>query len=238
MGRTTSEAQLCRRLITVAESLGWTAYPETGGWDVLLVAGKQVKRVEAGTQIGVEAKVRANVPVLAQARKRSMYRRGPDYISILVHKAGREFRWLATDLGFAVWTRATLDNVAAGRVRWCGLPLERRTTAPEREWLPPIVPKDVVAGAPAPSSLTPWRVAALRVCNALDDGDELTRADIRKMGCDPKYFTVYGCAVPTGRKRGRAELLRKGDHPRRWPAIGWEREAQALRERQEEAIGA
>lgn len=43
-----TEAELCLAFSEVATAAGWTVYPETGGWDQLLVNA-------AGEQIGVQA---------------------------------------------------------------------------------------------------------------------------------------------------------------------------------------
>ncbi|TIU81425.1 MAG: hypothetical protein E5W01_20510, partial [Mesorhizobium sp.] len=55
-----SEAALCAAFIARLPK-DWTAYPETAGFDILLVRGAD------GAQIGVEAKMTLNAKVLMQA---------------------------------------------------------------------------------------------------------------------------------------------------------------------------
>jgi hypothetical protein len=53
-----SEKRLCDNLISEAEKRNFIAYPEQGNWDIVLVRNK--------IQIGVQAKLRPNLKVLAQ----------------------------------------------------------------------------------------------------------------------------------------------------------------------------
>jgi hypothetical protein len=61
-----SEAALCEAYVTAIstghykQGKGWTIYPETSGWDLLLVRGD-------GVQIGIEAKLALNPLVVSQA---------------------------------------------------------------------------------------------------------------------------------------------------------------------------
>lgn len=87
----TSEAELCLAFAAECRQHGWTIYPESQGWDMLLVRGK--------TQVGVQAKLQANIQVLLQAlpdvirEGLSKPTRGPQYRLVLVGGfVGRTFR--------------------------------------------------------------------------------------------------------------------------------------------------
>jgi hypothetical protein len=78
-----TETDLCRAFLDGLPP-DWTAYPETAGWDVLLVRN--------GVQVGIQAKLRANQEVLLQAlptlriwRERQRIS-GPRYRGILVER--------------------------------------------------------------------------------------------------------------------------------------------------------
>ena len=76
-----TEAELCAAFIAALPK-EWTAYPETGGFDILL------SRNADGFQIGVEAKLRLNAKVICQAAEEVGYsyvdRPGPDCRAVLI----------------------------------------------------------------------------------------------------------------------------------------------------------
>ncbi|CTQ67183.1 hypothetical protein [Roseibium alexandrii] len=80
------EADLCSLFIKCLPR-GWTAYPETGGFDILL------SRDSDGFQIGVEAKLRLNAKVIQQAMEGRSWSRvagpGPDCRAVLVPSDAR-----------------------------------------------------------------------------------------------------------------------------------------------------
>lgn len=88
------EQALCYDFIDEAQLLGWKVYPEypDSTFDLFLVAeeGCTTVGVKPGTQIGVQAKMSANLDLLRQmlaASRRKKY--GPDYIVALVPGAPR-----------------------------------------------------------------------------------------------------------------------------------------------------
>jgi hypothetical protein len=200
-----SERTLCDVLRDAARKAGWTFYPETGGWDALLV-------LEDETQIGVQAKLRANVDVLAQAIVPAR-QVGPDVHVVLVPSCSRAFRDVAETLGIGV----LIGDVLRGEhARVAGDPsyLERviskapRTThLPGRCWLPPFVP-DGPAGVPAPRAVSQWRVAAARLCAELRKGYEPTNEEIRKLGMSPS--TWYQWLDPVAGTKPRRYAPRPG----------------------------
>ena len=213
-----TEAELCQAFRDRVQKLGWIVYPETGGFDMLLVAtGKTGSLgVKPDDQVGVEAKLRGNVKVLAQAYPGLGYS-GPKFVGVLIPKASQEFRHIACLLKLNVWTA----NDYAGLPLHTNHPLDTRTPC----WLPPVVPRHA-AGLPSPQSLTPWKVKAIQLCNLLDTGALVTRKEIHDLNLDPRLWIDMKWIVETDEKRGRSSLLKKADDPGpKWPSTGFEVEA-------------
>src|SRR4028119_817912 len=99
----TRKADLCAAFMAVLPE-GWVAYPETGGFDLLLV------RAADGLQIGVEAKLRLNAKVIRQAcepsRPDQLTGPNPDCRAVLVPQgaAGADLIELCRLLGLTVTT--------------------------------------------------------------------------------------------------------------------------------------
>jgi hypothetical protein len=194
--RFATEAELCTAFADECEACGWTIYPETADWDLLLV--------RRGIQVGVQAKLVANLEVLLQASpklppyhpSKSMWqdRRGPQYRLVLVggftgrtvnaRRANRcQFVELAAHLrllvatppnhSFQSWVHQDHLNQ---RQRWVSEGPQRgpldwrwyRWGQMKPEKLPAVIP-DVAAGVPSPEKVTPWSIAAVlleRRCEA------------------------------------------------------------------------
>lgn len=189
-----TEAELCAVFIDwVKRQEGWTAYPETEAWDILLA------HVD-GTQIGVQAKLRFNMKVLQQAVGTwyAWDRVGPDFRAILVPDyAAGESQSICRPLGLMVFRERYHGE-------WRGqksIDFEPRISGPhayqtwhywnpaERLKLPAYVP-DVIAGAPAPSQLTEWKIKALRICAVLELRGYVTRADFSHYNIDHRRWTA------------------------------------------------
>lgn len=230
------EAELCEALMKRARKEGWLVYPETADFDILLVATAKTKAVResrhylgtinAGDMIGVEAKLSANVHVLAQAIDRGFASRtatGPDFRVALVKKAPRAFRDVARALGVGVWTLKTCDD-------WRTLhPGSKRWEPKRRPTLPEIIPSGP-AGMPAPRRLTPWRIKALKLCLRLELIGFITSADFRELRLDRRIW-VERWLQPDGKvgrlTRYRAKPTARTDYPTR----GFEVELEALRKK-------
>jgi hypothetical protein len=209
-----TEAELCDRFAVLAREDGWTVYPETGGWDLLLVASDQPRefgrddmewfRVETGTQIGIEAKKRPNFPVISQALKYWSWTEtteGPDYRAVLVPEQIDGFAEVALACGIGVYDLRDLEarseyngrrkkRVTIGRMKpW---PYMRRC------WLPESVP-NLPAGVPAPRQMTRWKEAAMKVCETLRQRGYLTSSDFRLNGISVSTW-VDRWIVSTGEK--------------------------------------
>lgn len=197
-----SEAALCEVLRAAALADGWQPYPEQGGWDLLLV-------LPAGLQVGVQAKLRPNVDVLAQALL-GEGQPGPEVHAALVPSCSLAFREVARALGVLVLEAADLDATrwASGK-RTAHLPelvagaqLHRHR---ERHWLPPFVPQ-LPAGVPGPRRVTPWQVGAARLCAMLRERGE--------QGVLVSELRELGLAASTWQRRWLRRV--PGSRPSRW----------------------
>jgi hypothetical protein len=222
-----TEAALCQAfLLWVSDE--WIAYPETAGFDIVLV-----HRV-GGWQIGVEAKKSLNAKVITQAMggRRGC---GPDFRAVLVGKASPEMCEIARRLGLTVIAprgrqRARMMVQRDGFFGWepmqgpiapeftPDLPEAEAVTKIETWWgswwretwfdhfperrcpLPEYVP-EVAAGVPAPMVLSDWKIKAMRVCVWVERTGEITRAHFRALGLDPSRW-MNGIWLKQGAKRG------------------------------------
>lgn len=219
---TGSEADLCQAFIEQFNALqGWTCYPETAGFDILVVH-------ETGWQIGVEAKLKLNAKVADQILPgdwESQYGSpGPDHRLVIVGditEASLGIQRLLEMCGVAV-LRPHMNRRPKPGVRfeyehypdfnlrdWLrqGTPWRKHLfdwNPPERCKVPVVVP-DVPAGVPSPLRLTPWKEAALKVLIQLRQQGYITA----------KQITAHGIS-PTAWTRGGTAWLKKGDVPGQW----------------------
>jgi hypothetical protein len=222
-----SEAALCESFAASARADGWTVYPETSGWDLLLV--------KDGVQVGVQAKLRPNLDVLAQAIGDGWATAGPHYAAVLVPGDIRRdsFERVAKACGLIVieprWGRAkpNADGTAALVASWARFAnlLERATPlhfdAPA--WTPPDVP-DLPAGVPCPVQLTAWKYQALRLLARIEVRGYATGADFKEIGLSRSRW-YHDWLVPVGDHRPmrwvRAPGVRLADaqHPAEFAAL-------------------
>lgn len=225
-----SESALCEVLRTVTKELGWLAYPETSGWDLILV------RPLDGLQVGVQAKLRANLDVLHQALPPRPMKMGPDIRAVLVPEATERgaFAEIAERLQLAVLDGGILRGDLS---RWYGYDgvhvaetvqgaryLERTIEhAPvhvvsKRCWLPPYVP-DTPAGVPSPVSVSPWRVSAAKFCAEIRTGLKPTKKEIEERGMS--FSTWRQWLDPIEGTRPRQYQLRSGTYlpDTEWPDV-------------------
>lgn len=216
---------------------GWTRYPETAGWDLLL------SHDETGIQVGIEAKLSLNAKVLLQALPAHRWAAeiGPDYRAVLVPADACQIgtAGLAAQLGVKVikisaeevWGRSD-----APTMQWrCDVKLPDENCRysncewwpwlpAESEKLPEYVP-DCIAGAPSPVALTLWKIKAIRLMILLERNGSVTRKDMKALDISSSRWTApyHGFLVP-GPDRGgwiagpRTPDLR-AQHPRNWAEI-------------------
>lgn len=219
-----TEAALCQAFLRGLPS-DWIAYPETGGWDILLV-----HRV-GGWQIGVEAKLTLNAKVIEQAIRGEGYGlSGPDFRALLVGRIVAENAVIARALGLTVISPKYIQKVPEywqDRVPHGPKVPEFSPSLPEakvlerigewwdrwdqdREWfdrfptervaLPDYLP-EVAAGVPSPMILSDWKIKAMRVCVWVEKHGSITRAIFRDLGIDPSRW-MNGVWLEAGAERG------------------------------------
>lgn len=191
-----SEADMCADFIS-AVGKEWTAYAETCGWDILL------SRNSDGFQIGIQAKLKLNAQVIAQAIERnrgwSAEQPGPDYRAVLVpfDRTGH-FEAIAAYIGITIIrVRPRQDRygprfypkLPAGTHAYFDAWHEQITL--RRHPLPEYIP-DVRAGASAPLRLTPWKIAGIKIAVTLEIRGFVTRADFKAHGIDHRRWIAAG----------------------------------------------
>jgi hypothetical protein len=219
-----TEAELCAAFIPWAEKQGWRAYPETAGWDILLVRGD-------GYQIGVQAKLRLNAEVVVQAMEDRYRPWGPDFRAVLVPSPANgaltsicaalkittvQFsieRWKS---GPRPFVRPDLPKIGEQHFEWNDwhelCPAERCT-------VPEYVP-DVAAGAKSPVQLTDWKIRAIRLAVLLKRNGAVTRQDFKHLGLDHRRFTDFWLErTPNGFVNGGSFPDFQKMHPRNYAEI-------------------
>lgn len=197
-----SEAAMCKRFLSALPD-EWVSYPETAGWDILLV------RKLDGFQLGIQAKLKLNAHVISQSLEEygvwSVDRPGPDCRAVLVPWDQMGFDLICNYIGLAV-IRVKPEEKPSGwgyvnkTVFSPELPGDghRDNRNPWHEWapmsrhrLPDYVP-DVVAGAPSPLQLTTWKIAALKLTVLLEKQGYLLRSDFKHIGIDHRRWLPSG----------------------------------------------
>jgi hypothetical protein len=194
----TKEADLCAAFIAALPP-GWTPYPETQGWDILLV------RDEDGYQIGIQAKLKLNTDVINQTIEQSRYMidaTGPDCRAVLV--PADETNGLVSVCGYIGVTIIRITNPEQDRYRHYAfkfeprLPNEKQTYTLEdwhemphrfRHKLPDYVP-DVIAGASAPTQLSEWKIGAIKIVVTLEKRGHVTRNDFKHFRIDHRRWVA------------------------------------------------
>lgn len=203
----------------------WTVYPETAGWDLLLVHTD-------GFQLGLEAKLTLNAKVIAQALSgTSSYwqSRGPDYRGVLVPAGGKQahIEEICTAVGLGL---ITMRKSRHGERHYMSLPTERTSHGESwPNWLPsercklPEYMPDVPAGVPSPVQLTDWKIKAIRLMILLERRGYVTRDDMKRIGISPTRWTdrFHGFLRPGEKGYVRCERTPdvKAQHPTVWAKI-------------------
>ena len=205
-----TESAMCQAFIEWAEPKGWDAYPETEGFDIVMV------RKADGAQIGVEAKQQLNPHVCCQAIKwaRGTYgdRPGPDFRAVLVPEGGTAgLDDLAALCGITVIrARDPEPGPHVFRARFSPdlpeLPMDQYDWDPSanrhwRDWCPvsrlklPEYKPDVVAGASAPVALTCWKIRAIKIAILVDKRGFVTPRDFKEIDISMSRWTQGGWLV-------------------------------------------
>lgn len=231
-----SEADLCASFLAAVEANGqWVAYPETCDWDILLA------RRADGFQIGIQAKLRLNLDVIAQSLEdggaMSADGPGPDCRAVLIPWGRNSCERICKYIGLTVIEvkpERTSPREIGFRPRLPGLKAKPAASETWHEWapvrrhdLPDYVP-DVRAGASAPLRLTNWKISAIKIAVTLDHRGFVTRADFKHIGIDHRRWLsaeTRWLRNDNGRfVRGAAMPDFKAQHPRVYGEISADRD--------------
>jgi len=219
------ETDLCAAFIASLPK-GWVAYPETGGFDIVL------RREADGFQIGIEAKLRLNAKVITQVAEGTSHYAvampGPDCRAVLIpdgvsmdlasilpllgitaitmrfdggnHKAG----WRTSPFSPSL---PTLNDSYSGSSWYERCPAKRLELP---DWVP-----DVAAGSSAPVALTPWKVKAIKIAVLLEKRGYVTRQDFAHFQISMSRWTQEGWIKKDGNGGWIASRLPdfKAQHP-------------------------
>jgi len=220
-----TEVELCARFIEAVDQTKWIVLAETASWDILLV------RREDGFQIGIQAKLKFNLKVIEQTVEHfysSATSPGPDCRAVLVPASEGLNESICSHLGITVirvrpkaaYVSHTFDpqlptiKDRGFRDRW------HEWCPTVRHKLPEYVP-DVVAGKPAPTQLTDWKIKAIKIAIILEKRGYVTRADFKALHIDHRRWLkpASWLLVENGRYvRGHMPDF-KGKHPTVWDQI-------------------
>jgi hypothetical protein len=203
------ESDLCAAFIAALPE-GWTAYSETGGFDIVLL------RAVDGAQIGIEAKLKLNAKVICQAAESSSHYHvageNPDYRAILIPDGVGTDLWAVCGLiGITVLQMRHGKESKAYRRSMFHPDLPKLRDEPsyfnDMDWyercpvkritLPDWVP-DVGAGHSAPVALTHWKIGAMKLAITLQRRGYVTRQDFAHFKISMSRWTQYRWLVKDG----------------------------------------
>lgn len=168
-----TEAELCEDVIAWARAGECAVYPETEGWDILLV-------IPGGEQIGIQAKLKPNLHVIEQTLRGMVGNRGPDIVAAAVPIYDSSFRRVTEELGIMT-IEGSLISPRGHQTFASWIRRAKRRATTERCWVPE-VEINLPAGVPSPRMLTPWKFGAAKLCARLRAGEALTRKDFAEHG--------------------------------------------------------
>ena len=197
------ESELCDVLISYAKSNGWKVYPETAGWDILLV--KDI-------QIGIQAKLKDNVDVLSQAIEGiqsanvniKFANPSPHLRAVLVPRASKEFRKVASALGVfiiegvsLVWNYKTVKSHWGKEIKTSLDGYNKNyLIVPKRDCWVPEVEINVPAGVRSPRIITEWKIKAVKLCFKLNEKGYLTSKDFKDVKVSMVIWKIKKWLVP------------------------------------------
>ena len=204
-----TESEMTIAFATRAKQLGFKVYPETSDFDLVLVATPEVcefmPALLAGDQIGIQAKLRANLEVLAQIAHPYSFGqvcpqlKQPHYRAVLVQDPSSHFRAVAANLGVVTLDADFIVHCTSapwGKVfkSWH----RRGVTAAAPLWLPHIEAW-TPPGVPAPKQITEWKMKAMQLCCIGVTRGYLTKEDFADAKVaisrwhQKKWITGYRC---------------------------------------------
>jgi hypothetical protein len=216
------EKDMCEELSAHAKANKWIVYPEQGDWDLLLVRNK--------IQVGVQAKLRPTIKLLSQALV-SEDVAGPHYRAVAIGNSHwqekEDFAKIAMALKLVFIDMGVHPEYWLHKAMYSGfqkIPWRYYRHFPrEPLWVPPFVPK-LAAGIPAPQTVSPWKVAAIKLellakekgWASIIDAREVVQQEVpmNKSGSYPRtllqtYFSCTREKDPRNKRCKRWVLKRK-----------------------------
>jgi hypothetical protein len=184
------EVDLCNDFIFWSKMYGYKVYPECGGWDMLLVKN--------GVQIGVQAKLKANMKVLAQALDGVCERKlkvSPHYRVVLVaSKPSSDFIKLAKACRIIIisffgniskhyclrYNDIKAINYNYEFKSFIGSARYYRYAAKKRVKLPLFV-ADIKAGVPSPRNVSDWKILCIKAERLCIKQGYITSRDVKTL---------------------------------------------------------
>jgi len=177
-----SEEDMCTAFIEAATKQGYVCYPETHGWDILLV--------KDGFQIGIQAKLKANLCVLRQAMDPHINYtlsgyvppklHGPNIRAVLVPQHTYDFRQVAHGLRIFIFEHISRYGGGYFYVPDPGSFAKQFRHTNEQYKLPDVVPI-LRAGISSPIQLTAWKIKAFELCRLLRKKGYVTTNDFKAL---------------------------------------------------------
>lgn len=205
-----SEKELCDVFIKCAKENGWKVYPETSGFDILIV--KDI-------QIGIQAKLKSNVEVLAQviygqqqpSNIHYKYKNPSPHIrAVLVPHASSEFKQVANALNIFVIEGAILTcdietmtpYYAKNIINIDGYNKKHLIIPDKLCWVPEIE-FDTPAGVKSPKSITEWKIKAVKICLLLHERGFITQQDFKDAKLSITLWHKKKWLINSGEKLGK-----------------------------------
>jgi hypothetical protein len=224
-----TEVDLCNAFLSTVPP-SYVAYPETEGWDIVLV-----RKID-GLQIGIQAKLRMNEEVIEQTLRTTFchYSTGPDCRAVLVPFESQRFSTFLSYAGVVVIT--VVDRNDNYGNKWGVHPqlphgAHRHWDEkhwPEwfpvkRLWLPDYLP-DVDAGASSPRQLSAWKIKSLKILAILEKRGFVQRGHFKALQLSPTQWCSPGGWLDRDIQQKRfIRSPRTPDlaqhHPKVWPEI-------------------
>lgn len=177
-----SEASMCAEIVEWARKGGCKVFPETSGWDMILVAPD-------GTQIGIQAKLKPGYHVVAQCLEGMRGNTGPDVVAVLIPGYDVALDRVIEALGITLMPAVGLAPRGYSTFeQWLRGARRRLTT--QRAWVPE-VEVELPCGVPAPRTLSPWKFGAAKLCARLRAGEHLTRKDFAEHGINVSAWVQW-----------------------------------------------
>lgn len=187
-----TEAELCDDVIAWARKGGAAVHPECSGWDLVLVAPN-------GEQIGVQAKLKPVLKVVAQALEGMRGNTGPDIVALAVPLYDIDLDRVAASLDMTLLAGVSLAPRGHADFAWWMRNAKRRATK-RRCWVPD-VEVEMPCGVPSPRTLSPWKFGAAKLCARLRAGETFTRREAGELGIALSTWVQRGWVRRVGESR-------------------------------------